>query len=139
MSGEHVRVKNLLGGVSLIGEAWHMRTHPSLPASQLLFTAVFAALTPHPTPSLPTTSPPPQTPPSCPYAPLLSAVHTYSALSRRHRRRHVGSGFVALARTQLPRTTHLTQPPLHPTLLCCRRSLGVPMDSVCVVARCRTQ
>lgn len=44
-----------------------------------------------------------------------SHTHTHTHIhierfSRRHRRRHVGCGFVALARTQLPRTTHLTQP-----------------------------
>lgn len=106
----------------------------SLPASQLLSTAVFAALTPTTAPHplfLPLPLSSSSTPPYCPYAPLLRRSHIHSAfLFRRHRRRHLGSGFVALARTQLPRTTHLTLPP-HPPY---HRGLGVPMDSVCVVA-----
>lgn len=54
---------------------------PSLPASQLLSTAVFAALTPSPSLLSPYPSPPPSHPPPyCPYAPLLSAVHTHTAL-----------------------------------------------------------
>lgn len=97
---------------------------PPLPASQLLSTAVFAALTPSP-PSLPPVpsllTPPPLLNPTLFLPMRLSSppfTHKHTALffffpppppSPHHS--PLGSGFVALARTQLPRTTHLTQPP----------------------------
>ena len=99
---------------------------PSLPASQLLSTAVFAALTHLPSPLHPFLPPhpslfPPPLPPPQPHLTvpvrLSSPPSTHTQrFFRRHRRRHFGSGFVALARTQLPRTTHLTQPPHTPLL-----------------------
>lgn len=104
----------------LTGEAWCARTRTHTYTRQALS---------RPRPSSPPYSPPSAPPPSCPLNPTLphltvppaslrTAVHdvhlTHTLrFSRRHRRRcHSGSGFVA--RTRLPRTTHLTSPPLHP-------------------------